>query len=316
MATRKLSHLPVTLYGSVMGLVGLAIAFLRFEHIMKLHWGVGELLRHVASGWFVLLTLLYLLKAALAFGEVKAEFNHPIKINFFPAFSISLLLLSIAYLEIYPEISKILWLIGAPLHLAYTLIILNRWLGRGMKIEAMNPAWFIPVVGTILVPITGVNHAHPEISWFFFSVGIVFWGLLFAVLLYRLIFLPALPQKLWPTLFILIAPAAVGFIAYVKLTGEVDGFARVLYYFGLFTFLLLMTLIGRFLKLPFFVSWWAYTFPLAALTISTLLLYAQTKLPIFQAMAYTFLLLTSVVIVAVLLRTLWAGVKGEICVPE
>ncbi|MBU1432377.1 C4-dicarboxylate ABC transporter, partial [Myxococcota bacterium] len=100
------------------------------------------------------------------------------------------------------------------------------------------------------------------------------------------------------------------------LTGEVDGFARVLYYFGLFTFLLLMTLIGRFLKLPFFVSWWAYTFPLDALTISTLLLYAKTKLPIFQAMAYTFLLLTSVVIVAVLLRTLWAGVKGEICVPE
>lgn len=36
------------------------------------------------------------------------------------------------------------------------------------------------------------------------------------------------------------APPAVGFIAYVKLTAAVDGFARVLLYTALFTALLLL----------------------------------------------------------------------------
>ena len=36
-----------------------------------------------------------------------------------------------------------------------------------------------------------------------------------------------LPERLLPTVFILIAPPAVGFIAYVRLTGGVDVFAQI-----------------------------------------------------------------------------------------
>ena len=102
----------------------------------------------------------------------------------------------------------------------------------------MNPSWFIPIVGNILVPIAGVPLGYTDISWFFFSIGIVFWPVLLTIIFYRIIFHPALPGKLIPTFFILIAPPAVGFLSYMKLTGEMDNFARILYFSGLFFTLL------------------------------------------------------------------------------
>jgi tellurite resistance protein len=118
----------------------------------------------------------------------------------------------------------------------------------------MNPAWFIPAVGNILVPIVGIIHAPAEISWFFYSIGFFFWIILLIIFFNRIIFHSPLPEKLLPTLFILIAPPAVGFVSLVKLTGEVGDFSKILYYFGLFLTLLLMFQFNIFKKIKFYLS--------------------------------------------------------------
>jgi len=98
------------------------------------------------------------------------------------------------------------------------------------------------------------------------------------ILFYRLLFHNPLPERLLPTLFILIAPPAVGFIAYVKLTGTVDPVARILYYFALFVFVLMIPQLKMLSRIKYYLSWWAYTFPMAALTIATILMYHQNGL--------------------------------------
>jgi len=52
-----------------------------------------------------------------------------------------------------------------------------------------------------------------ELSWFFFSVGLIMWAVMFTIIMNRIIFHNPLPQKLMPTLFILIAPPAVALIS-------------------------------------------------------------------------------------------------------
>jgi len=152
-----------------------------------------------------------------------------------------------------------------------------------------------------------------EFSWFFFSVGLVFWVVLFAVVMYRLFFHAPLALRLTPTLFILLAPPSVGFIAYTNLTGGLDAFARVLYYTALFLAMLLATNALRFFKVPFFVSAWAYSFPLAALTIATLRMAELSGLSAFLWLGAAFLLVTTAVIGALMLRTMKAVSRRELC---
>lgn len=312
----RLAHFPIPLFGSVMGLTGLAIALMRYEHIMHVSLGVGRPLLYAVTLWFLFLLAIYALKLLRYPGEVRAEFMHPVRMNFFPAISISMLLLAIGYEEVNHGISAVFWWIATPLHLVFLLRNLRFWFFEGVDIKSLNPAWYIPVVGTILVPIAGVNHASAEVSWFYFSIGIVYWVALLGVILNRVIFHTSIPPKLLPTLFILIAPPAVGFIAYVKLTGEVDIFARVLYYNGLFITLLLLTVMDKFVQTPFFLSWWAYTFPLDAATISTLLFYSKTGLVFFKVLTTLLLILTVLVIALVTWKTIRAAMRGEVCVPE
>lgn len=129
-----------------------------------------------------------------------------------------------------------------------------------------------------------------------------------------MIFHHPLPDKLLPTLFILIAPPAVGFISYLKLAGGLDGFGRLLYFSALFLTLLLFLQIPRFVRLPFYLSWWAYSFPLAALTVATLAMHDVTGLPVYGFLAWLLLGILYAVVVYLIARTLHAIVRHQICV--
>lgn len=254
-----------------MGIAGLSIAYQRFAAVFAPAHGAGVVLLAAAYLLFAALVVIYGLKFFRHRPEVIAELRHPVRANFFPAISIGMLLLGIATLDFSLPAAKALWLAGSVLHLGFSLFIIAKWITDDYEIVHSNPTWFIPVVGNILVPIAGVELAGREVSWFYFSVGIFFWVALFTIVFYRLVFHHQLAQKFVPTLFILIAPPAVGFVAYVKLTGGVDPFARILFYVALFFVLLLASMIRHFFRVRFFVSWWAYTFPLCAVTIAATL---------------------------------------------
>jgi tellurite resistance protein len=131
----------------------------------------------------------------------------------------------------------------------------------------------------------------------------------------RVLFHQPLPEGLMPTFFILIAPPAVGFIAYTQLTGELDAFARILYYTGLFLTLLLITQAPRFLRLQFYLSWWAYSFPLAAIATASLIMYQLTGSTTFAVIGWILLSLVTLVVVYLLYRTAKAVGANKICVP-
>jgi len=313
----RLQHFPVAWFAMIMGLTGLSLAWHKAEDILNLSIAPSPWLLLLATALFVLLASLYSVKVVRFKAAASKEWAHPIKMNFVPAVSISLILLSIAWLPVSAPYSKLLWMAGVVLHLILTLYVMTQWMHHSkFEIVHLNPAWFIPVVGNILVPIAGVHHAPLEVSWFFFSIGLVFWPVLLTIIMYRVIFHTSMPERLMPTLFILIAPPAVGFISYVKLTGEVDAFAQVLYHSALFFTLLLFTQVRHFASLKFFLSWWAYSFPLAAITIASLAMYEQSGSMLFLRISGVLLGVASVVIIGLLGRTLLAVKRREICVEE
>ncbi len=316
-ASTRLENFPISFFAMVMGLTGLAISWEKAQSILHLPLQLDHALTPFAGLAFGVLAVIYLFKLVRFRDAVIRELQHPIMLNFFPTVPISLILLSIATLHTAPGLAHLLWISGTALHLALTLYVMNVWIHHDkFEIHHINPAWFIPVVGNVLVPIAGIKLGYPEISWFSFSIGILFWLVLLAIIFNRVLFHNPLPEKLMPTFFILIAPPAVGFIAYYNLTGQLDPFAHVLYYIGLFLTLLLLTQIVRFARLRFFLSWWAYSFPLAAITLATLLMFEISGNRTFFGLGLVLLGLLSIMVIFLLYRTLQAVAAKKVCLPE
>lgn len=313
----RLEHFPVAFFATVMGMEGLAIAWEKWRHVAGVDWPLGQVLTAIVTLQFIVILAIFLLRVLRHPQVVKKDLRHPVKLSFFPAISISLLLLAIGWLPWAREAARWLWLAGAGLHLLMTLYVMNAWIHHThFEIQHISPAWFIPVVGNAIVPVAGVPLGYVEASWFYFGIAMVFWLVLLAIIFYRVLFHQPLPDRLMPTLFILIAPPAVGFIAYFRLAHGLDNFGRVLYGASLFLTLLLLVQIHRFARLRFFLSWWAYSFPLAAMTIATLVMYEATGITGYRVLGVSLLGLTTAVVLLLLARTAIAIRRRGICVPE
>lgn len=313
----RLKNFPISFFAPVLGLAGFSLALQKSESIFGLSNKVSLSVLVFTIFLFFTISIIYVLKFLNFKKEVIKEYQNPIKINFFPLISKTLLVFSVVFLDLHMITSKWLWILGVIINSILTLSILGEWiLKEHFKIEHINPAWFIPVVGNLIIPITGVQHFPAEISWFFFSAGIVWMFILTTIIFYRLIFHEPLAKKLVPTLFILFAAPSIAFIAYYKLTNSFDGFAHILYYFSLFLFILIAFKWKLFLKIKFYLSWWAYTFPLAALFLSTALIYHITTIYLFKIFA-GFIILTLLTFVCVLgWFTIRAVNKKTICLEE
>jgi tellurite resistance protein len=313
---QKIQFFPITSFAVVMGLTGLTIAFGKFYHLQWLPRIFYDISIFTVLALFLLFAVLYGLKLAFYTDEVKADFRHRVRINFFSAISISLLLLSIAFYTYYPILSIVFWWVGVGLHTVFMFKTISFWIQHNFEIQHFNPAWFIPVVGNILIPISGVDFAPVIFSYFYFAVGFFFWIVLFAIFLYRAVFHAQLPEKFIPTFFILLAPPAIGFVSYMRITASWDTFAIFLLFMAYFFVILLATMYKSFTKLKFFMSWWAFTFPLAAVTIASSVAFQITHYTGFEIIAWVMLVTTIAAIGIVAWQTIVHIRKGEICVKE
>ena len=228
----------------------------------------------------------------------------------------ALYLPSIVYMIMMVFTTIIFFIVGAVFHIFFTFYTIKFWINNNLEMQHSNPAWFIPIVGNLIVPIAGKGFIDDAVLYFYFSIGIFFWIILFSIILNRIIFHNQFAPKFMPTLFILIAPPAIGFISYVKLTGNLDFFAQILFNLGLFFTILVFVMYKNFINIKFFISWWAFTFPMAAITLATVLMYELTHKGFYAILSYILMVITSVIIVLVARQTIIHMNKKEICIME
>jgi len=315
--TNRLEHFPVTFFAVIMGMSGLTLALHAAQHAFDLADTIPLLGLLLTLVLFAAVSALYIAKAIRYPAAVMGEWKHPVRLAFFPAISVSILLLATALLGYDRAIAHTLWLIGALMQLVLTIAIVSGWIGSRSFLHAtLSPAWFIPAVGNVIVPIAGAQLGYIELSWFFMSAGLLFWIILLTLVINRLIFHDPLPGKLQPTLVILIAPPAVAFMAWLNLVGELDAMARMLINAAYLFTLIVLVQLPAILRLPFAMSFWALSFPIAAVSIASFRYSAETGSQPHLWIALTLLIALIVTIAALLGRTLKAIVNGTICLPE
>jgi tellurite resistance protein len=313
---RHLEYLPVALFGSVMGLTGLSVAWRMAHALFGTPLWIADVIAAISVIAFVVLLVAYLVKLFSAPDKVVAKFRHPIAGNLFGTFFISLLLLPILVAPVSLLAARIAWILGAAGMVLFAWVIVSRWMSDRQQTAHATPAWIVPVVGMLDIPLALPSLALPplhEIMVLSLAVGLFFAIPLFTLIFSRLVFEPPMPDALQPTLLILVAPFSVGFSTYVLMVGQVDLFAQSLYFLMLF---ILAVLLGRLRMLrrccPFRVTWWAVSFPLAASAIAALRFSAADPSWFTTGIALLLLALGTMTILGLLVRTVVGILCGEL----
>lgn len=313
---QKFEYLPVALFGSVMGLTGLSVAWKLATVQFGFPREVSIVFSTIAVLAFLALAVTYSLKILTAPEVVRNEFNHPVAGNLFGTVSISLLLLPIILAEVSLTIARGMWIVGAVAMTVFAWWSVMRWITRQQQAAHATPAWIVPVIGMLDVPLALPSLDMPmlhDVMIFALAVGLFFAIPLFTLIVSRLMFETPIPDAMQPSLLILIAPFTVGFSAYVATTGHVDLFAQGLFFLSLF---ILAVLLGRMRNLakccPFRVSWWAVSFPLASTAVAAIKFDAFEHSLFSSGIAILILAGTTIVIAGLLIRTLSGIAKGDL----
>lgn len=269
---QSVKHLPVGLFGSVMSTAGLALAW---RLVGKEYGSGGEVATYigiVAMAVFAILVLSYAAKYLKYPEQVRLEFEHPVLGSFFGTVGISVLLVSSLLRNYDARLQLAVWLVGVVITLLLASLMISRLLNGNVAPTSVAPSWLIAGVGSLDIVVTGGQFtsgwAH-EINLLAAGVGSVSAVVFFVLIFSRLVHMESLAGALRPSKMIMVAPFGVGFIAYVNLSGTVDTFAALLFYFGLFLFVIVSYRLAI-RPAPFSPSWWGIGFPMAALTNAAL----------------------------------------------
>lgn len=209
----------------------------------------------------------------------------------------SLMLPTGSILPLVESLGALGMLLGFALSVVYSyLLMVHPRVGSA----AAFGGWFIPPVTNLVVPLVLLPlmpHVSADAARFLFALGYGFWGMgmllfiLVAVQVYdRLVVHPLPHPSLSPATWIFLGPIGVGSIALVQMAQAGQHLfgaaapsvqmlsllgATALWGFGIWAFALASLLLIHYLwrgPIPFGAGWWAFTFPLGAFTVDTLVL--------------------------------------------
>jgi C4-dicarboxylate transporter/malic acid transport protein len=276
-------------FASVMGTGILAITSLIYSQYLPFLKGVAVALFYFNVILFFVLLVPWTLRWVFFTKEALDDLQHPVISNFYATIAIAMLVISANFIIIGDNVllGEVFWFAGAALTIVFGVLSpFIMFKGKHVTLDHINPAWFIPPVGLIVIPIAGsllIPHQTGFfkelvifINYFGWGSGFFIYLSLLAVCVYRFILHPPLPNVLAPTIWITLGPIGAGVISLVNLTREspfitvkepIFVFALIFWGSGIWWVLMaiLMSLYYmKELKIPYALSWWAFTFPLGA----------------------------------------------------
>lgn len=153
-------NFPVALFGSVMGLTGLSAAWNLAHERYGVSPAISQTIGVVAILAFLALACGYAVKMRVAPQAVRAEFAHPVAGSLFGTFLISLLLLPIVIAPWSLALARTIWTVGAIGMTVFGWYMVDRWMSQRQMAAHATPAWIIPVVGMLDLPL-----AMPVLVW-------------------------------------------------------------------------------------------------------------------------------------------------------
>lgn len=254
-----IQKVPVPLCGVMLG----------FAALGNLLQSYGEGIRYACGIIAALLLVLILLKLVLFPKMIKEDLQNPIMASVSATFPMALMLLSTYVKPWIGAIAKYIWLFAIVLHLILIIYFTIKFIVK-LQMPKVFASYFIVYVGIVVAAVTAPAFEALSIGTAAFWFGFATLLLLLVLVTIRYIKFKQIPEPAQPLICIYAAPTSLCVAGYVQsVTPKSKGFlltllvlASILYVFAL------IKAIG-YLKLKFYPSFAAFTFPFVISAIAT-----------------------------------------------
>jgi len=246
-----LKKLPYPAAGLMLGLA--ALGNLLATHSANLRYTLGAIS-------FAILVLL-VLKTIINVTDLKAAFEQPAVASVLPTFSMGMAILAGYIRSNVPQVSLYLWYSALLLHLAILIAFTLKHV-VSFNIKKVFPSWFIVYVGLAVFSVTAPAFSQRPLGQAIFWFALVAYVALLPLTLYRVLVVKEVPPPATPLIVIFTAPSSLALAGY--LNSFVDKNINIVWFLAactLLSFFAVMACMPRLLKLPFFPSYAAFTFP-------------------------------------------------------
>ena len=240
-------------------IVGLMLGLAATGNIVQSY---GEVYRNIFGIISAILLILMVVKIIKYPKGVAETLDNPVVASVFPTLSMTIMLLS-TYLKPYSgQLAYIMWLIGISIHFILILWFTKKFL-LSFKIKQVFPSWFIVYVGIVVVSVTAPAFSMQNIGQVSFWFGFVTYLILLPIVIYRVLKVKEMPEPTLPTLAIFAAPASLLLAGYIN-SFKAKNMTIVWFLMALSIIMYIAVIIKMFklLRLKFYPSYSAFTFPL------------------------------------------------------
>lgn len=228
----------------------------------------GNIYRNI-FGIFAGITFILILAKIIKYPKNVAEdLKNPVIASVFPALSMGIMLIATYIKPFKPSLAFGIWVIGLALHIILILFFTIKYVFN-FNIKKVFPSWYIVYVGIVVGSVTAPAFDMANIGQVLFWFGFISYLILLPIILYRVLKIKEIPEPAMPTLVILAAPASLCLAGYMNSFQNKNMFiVWLLLTLSQLTLLYVLLQLPKLLKLPFYPSYSAFTFPLVISGIS------------------------------------------------
>lgn len=244
---------------------GLALALAALGNLLVTY---NTALRYTLGALALLVLLLFTVRIFADFAAVKAELGTPLTLSVFSTYPMAWVLLA-AYLRPFAGgVSMGVWVFGLVLHLFLILLFAKKYLLH-WNIKTVFPTWFVLFVGFVVGSVTAPAMGMQAVGRVLFYVGFACYLILLPIMLYRVFKVKGIPQPATPTYAIFCAPISLCLAGYLSaFEDKIPALVYCMLALCLVSYVGVLVAMVKLLRLPFYPSYSAFTFPLVISAIA------------------------------------------------
>ena len=241
---------------------GMMLAFIVLGNLF--HQLAYDAFGHVAFFIGILLFISLVGKVLFAWSSIIQEMKNPIIASVSPTFTMGTMSISngLHTYHVNEWMIHTIWIVAAVLQVVIIVYFIKSFIWKKkMMISNIFPSWLILFVGTAVMPLTA-GDLSSVVTKFVVLFAICAFIVLVPIVFIRGFIRKDLPEPTIPMVTILTAPASLSLAAYLKQFEGQVAIAVTLYIIACVLFIAVLFKLPSALKLPFYPSFAAFTFPL------------------------------------------------------